>query len=126
MTIRLGARGRRIADRATATAGAVVDDHGLAKDPLQRLRDRSRGEIGLAAGREWHDHGDVARGVWALREGGVGERGVRQRQCGGGLEKFAAVHWWFLPEQFVLVIVTQPSRYVAYGHSARRLTLPWR
>src|SRR5258708_5102804 len=126
MTIGLGARCRRIADRTTATAGAVVDDDGLAEDPLQRLRDRPRREIGLAAGREWDDHGDVARGIWALREGRVGERGVRQRKCGGGLEKFAAVNWWFLPGDFVWVSGWQPSRYVAYGDSARRLTLPWR
>ena len=62
MTIRLGARRVRIADRSTAAAGAVVDDDGLAEDPLQRLRHGTRREIGLPAGRERHDHGDVAEG----------------------------------------------------------------
>ena len=71
MAIGLGARRRRIADRTTATAGAVVDDHGLAENPLQRLRDRPRRQIGLAAGRKWDDHGDVAGGIWGLREGGM-------------------------------------------------------
>jgi hypothetical protein len=38
-----------------------------------------------------------------LREGGVRERGVRQRQRGSGLEKFAAVHGWMPPGDFVFV-----------------------
>jgi len=71
VAVRLGARRRRIADRSPAAASAVVDDDGLAENPLQRQRHRPRRQIGLAAGRKRHDHGDVPRGVWALRESGI-------------------------------------------------------
>ena len=99
VAVGLGARRLRIADRAAGAAGAVVDDDGLAEDFLQRRRHRPRREIGLAAGRKRHDHGDVA-GRIGLREGGIRERGLRQRQRRSSLQQFAAVHRQFSPQRF--------------------------
>ena len=90
--------GLGIADRSAAAAGTVVDKHRLAEDFFQRLRHRPCRKIGLAAGRKRHDHGDVARGVRALRKRRMRERGLRQRQHGGGFEKFAAIHLAVPPE----------------------------
>ncbi len=68
IAVRFGARRLGVADGSTGAAGAVVHHHRLAQDALQRQRHRPRREIGLAAGRERHDHGDGTRGPGALRE----------------------------------------------------------
>ena len=68
VAVGLGARRRSIADRSAGATGAVVDDDGLAENPLQRHRDGTRRKISLTAGRKRHDHGDVAHRI-GLREG---------------------------------------------------------
>ncbi len=58
VAVRLGARGGRIADRSAGASSAIVHDHGLAENALQRQRDRTRRKIGLSAGGKRDDHGD--------------------------------------------------------------------
>jgi len=60
-------------------------------------------KIGLAAGRKRHDHGDIARRPWPLRECGVRQRGLRQRQRGGNFQKLTSVHRLVSPRGFLVV-----------------------
>jgi hypothetical protein len=72
MAVGIGFRDGGIAERAAGTA-AIVHDDGLAEQLLQRLGDRSGGEIPLPARRKRHDHADVLRGPGGLADGGRGK-----------------------------------------------------
>jgi hypothetical protein len=56
----------------------------LAQDSFQRQCHRPSREVGLAAGRKRHDHGDIARRPRTLRECGI-EECMSQRQHRGRL-----------------------------------------
>src|SRR5438270_22226 len=92
MTVGLGARRLRIANRAAATAGSVVDDDGLAENPLEHGCDGTRGEICLSAGRKRHDHRNVAAGIDALCERSANYQTLCDRQAGSGEQKVASLH----------------------------------
>jgi hypothetical protein len=61
MAIGLGVDHHLRAHCAIATA-FVIDRHSLAQGFAERIRDRTRGNIGCAAGRRGHDDGELALG----------------------------------------------------------------
>ena len=77
--------GRGVHDRFGADvvsgSGLVLDDELLAEPLRQPLRDHARGDVGAAAGREWHD--DAHRTRWiGLRHRDARQRRQRDRGCG--------------------------------------------
>ena len=82
--------GRQAHADAAAGAGLVLDDHRLAQLARQRLGHGSRHEVGQAARREGHDHGDGARRPVALRSGQQGRGGDQGAQQ--GFQGGAALH----------------------------------
>ncbi len=77
--LRLG--GGRVADGAAGTA-AVLDHDRRLEHALQGVGHRTRGEVGLPAGRKGHDHGDIALGPAVL--GDHGRRGKARQGRGEG------------------------------------------
>jgi hypothetical protein len=76
----------------------------LAQDSFQRQCHRPSREVGLAAGRKRHDHGNIARRPCGLRKCGIRQSSLRQRQRRGSLQKFTSIHRQFSPpENFVFV-----------------------
>jgi hypothetical protein len=67
VAIRRRPRHRLDADDA-AGAATILDDDGLPKLALQRLRQQASGEVDTATGREWDDHADGPRRI-GLRPG---------------------------------------------------------
>jgi hypothetical protein len=75
---------RLCAQRAVG-ARAIVDDHRLLEAFGQFRGDQPRRDVGGAAGRERHDHADVAfgiRGALRDRRGGGHERGNGKQPAG--------------------------------------------
>ncbi|MNV60042.1 hypothetical protein D3C71_1524940 [compost metagenome] len=81
--------GQQAADVA-ASAGTVVDHHGLAQLGSQALRHDARQDVGRATGRERHDDGDQLAGVRGLGQCGAGQRGRADGEAGQGGEGRAA------------------------------------
>ncbi|MNN37561.1 hypothetical protein D3C81_1515150 [compost metagenome] len=67
-------------ERAAGPA-AIVDHHRLPEFALQQRLDRTNHEVGTAAGRKWHHHGDGLRRP-GFRMGGDGARRNSDRQHG--------------------------------------------
>ena len=61
-----------------AGAAAVLDDHRLAERFAERRVDDAGGDVGAAAGREAHHHGDLPVRILRLR----GERREQRSECG--------------------------------------------
>ena len=92
VAVGLGLGDGGVADGA-AGAAAVLDDDRLAEDLLEGRRDRPRREVCLAARRERHHHGDIARGPAPLAPCGRHETAARESgQRERAFQEMTAVH----------------------------------
>ena len=111
--------GRTLGDHphadGAARAAAVVDDDRLAERFAELVGKDARDDVGAAARRERHDHGDRARGAGlCLRRGAAEKRGACTQQRQGDFQ-----HRRFLP---VFACHARPSLASA---SAKARVLPW-